>query len=55
VLLADPPARKGRPAGGHAQQAEVDFALQFLRGRAEVLEASSTVLVLEQFGSCRRY
>jgi hypothetical protein len=57
VLLTEPPARK-RPLGGDAQQAEVDFALQSLRGGAqvlEVLEAYSALLVLERFGSYRSY
>jgi hypothetical protein len=42
--------------GGDAQQAEVDFALQSIRGGAEVLEALedySALLVQEQFGSYR--
>jgi hypothetical protein len=55
VLLTEPPARK-RPLGGDAQQAEVDFALQSLRGGADVLdvlEAYRALLVLEQFGSYR--
>jgi hypothetical protein len=55
VLLTDPPARK-RPLGGDAQQAEVDFALQSIRGGAEVLEVLedySSLLVQEQFGSYR--
>jgi hypothetical protein len=57
VLLTEPPARK-RPPGGHAEQAEVDFALQPSRGGAEVLEvleAHSTLLVLVQFGGYSRY
>jgi hypothetical protein len=57
VLLTEPPSRK-RPLGGDAQQAEVDFALQSLRGAAEVLEALeaySALLVLERFGSYRSY
>jgi hypothetical protein len=37
VLLPEPPARK-RPLFGRALQAVVDFALQSLRGGADVLE-----------------
>jgi hypothetical protein len=54
VLLTDPPARK-RPLGRDAQQAEVNFAIQSLRGGAVVLEAYSALLDLEQFGSYRSY
>jgi hypothetical protein len=36
-LLTEPPAWK-HPLGGDGQQAEVDFALQALRGGAKVLE-----------------
>jgi hypothetical protein len=54
VLLTEPPARK-RPLGEDAQQAEVDFAIQSLRGGAEVLEVNSALLVLERFESYRRY
>jgi hypothetical protein len=57
LLLTEPAARK-RPLGGDAQQAKVNFALQSLRGGAEVLEvleAYSALLVLEQFGSYGSY
>jgi hypothetical protein len=57
VLLTESPARK-HPLDRNVQQAKVDFALQFLRGGAdvlEVLEAYSALLVLERFGSYRSY
>jgi hypothetical protein len=57
VLLTEPPARK-HPLGRDAQQAEGDFALQYLRGGAEILEALeaySALLVLERLGSHRSY
>jgi hypothetical protein len=56
-LLTESPARK-HPLDRNVQQAKVDFALQFLRGGAdvlEVLEAYSALLVLERFGSYRSY
>jgi hypothetical protein len=56
-LLTEPPARKRR-LGGDAQEVEVDFALQSLRGGAEVLEvleAYSALLVVERLGSYRSY
>jgi hypothetical protein len=55
--MTEPPARKC-PLGGDEQQAEVDIALQSLRGGAqvlEVLEAYSALLILEQFGRYRSY
>jgi hypothetical protein len=55
VLMIEPPLRKS-PPGRHAQQAKVEFPMQSLRGGSEVmevLEAYSTLHILERFGSYR--
>jgi hypothetical protein len=55
VGVPDWDSRAEAPTGRGRAADEVDFALQVLRGGAEVVEAYSVLLVLEQFGSDRSY